>query len=131
MTGCDSWASPVFVCIFASSAPVKTNEREAKTRMNLSFHCPQCGTTHTVPDTYAGQIARCNKCGNRQRIPSIGGFDAPCASSAEPTIAAIVNLEPGASIQSRMPADLPEELATDPWDSDALTTCPLQLCNGR
>lgn len=92
--------------------------------MNMSFRCPQCGATHTVPRSYAGRMARCTHCGLRLQILGNDGSESAPALSPESTAPA----SPGRHAASKVPpcatTDLPTELATDPWDGNALTTCP-------
>lgn len=38
--------------------------------MPIAFQCPSCRVRLTVPETYAGKKATCNKCGSRLVIPA-------------------------------------------------------------
>ncbi|MGC4033436.1 MAG: ubiquitin-conjugating enzyme E2 [Tepidisphaeraceae bacterium] len=43
----------------------------------ISFDCPTCGKTFTVPDSYAGRKARCKGCGNELQVPAAVETAAP------------------------------------------------------
>ncbi len=40
--------------------------------MPLTFECPHCGRSMTVPDQYAGKEGRCRSCGQRVVAPTLG-----------------------------------------------------------
>ena len=35
----------------------------------ISFSCPKCGNLLNIPDQYAGQVGKCNKCGSQVTAP--------------------------------------------------------------
>lgn len=64
----------------------------------ISFDCPTCGKTFTVPDSYAGRKARCKGCGNELQVP------AAADSTALPTPEPVVTNRPSLRIR-RLIAD--------------------------
>lgn len=50
----------------------------------ISFACPTCRKSFSVPDSYAGRKARCKQCGTEIRVPAVAPAAAPPAASKPP-----------------------------------------------
>jgi hypothetical protein len=75
---------------YAHGGGDRTHHPLEKILMSIQFTCPQCGTSSSVDDSYAGQTGPCANCGASVTIP--GGAAQPSSKSGASSTLLIVGV---------------------------------------
>lgn len=79
------------------------------TKMPIRFNCTQCGTSMSVPSSYAGKAGRCTKCKKMTSVPKAGEPGAEVSASDERPLVNTMSATVGAPAAEVTPDPLEQE----------------------